>query len=272
MAYKVITIDGDGTLLNSDLSISPENKKAIAYAREKGARVLLCSGRSYMTLREFAREVGLQKGDVVICFNGALIIDGGTDETLFSSQISAQKANEVLDLLKPIKTEKADFLIYTDSYSALVERESADVKAYQEISKVNVTVVPNLQSAVSDLGEIVKILILGERDVLPAMAKAAESAGIVGLSSFFSSETLYEFISEDCSKGTGLAYAAKRYGADMAETIAIGDQANDISMIKAAGVGVAMKNATDEAKAAADYVTEHDNNHAGVAEAIYKFV
>ena len=88
----------------------------------------------------------------------------------------------------------------------------------------------------------------------------------------FSKPEMLEFSHMLSNKGAAVRYMADFYHEPIENTIAVGDEENDCPMIEAAGVGVAMANASDAAKAVADYVTEHDNNHSGIAEVIEKFV
>ena len=92
------------------------------------------------------------------------------------------------------------------------------------------------------------------------------------LDAFFSCEQYLEIIPRGLSKGNVLVQLAQRLGIPIENTVAAGDAANDLSMLRAAGIGVAMCNGTDEAKAAADAVTCRDNNHDGIAEIIEKYL
>ena len=87
-----------------------------------------------------------------------------------------------------------------------------------------------------------------------------------------SSKIFLEFLHRGIEKGSALKSLASYLNVKMDETMAIGDAGNDISMIKAAGIGVAMKNAFPEVLEIADYITENDNNNSGVAEALNKFI
>lgn len=92
------------------------------------------------------------------------------------------------------------------------------------------------------------------------------------LDAFFSCEQCLEIIPRGLSKGNALVQLAQRLGIPIENTVAAGDAANDLSMLRATGIGVAMCNGTDEAKAAADAVTCRDNNHDGIAEIIEKYL
>jgi len=89
---------------------------------------------------------------------------------------------------------------------------------------------------------------------------------------FFSSVEFLEVVAKNLNKGNGLRMMAEILQIPLADTVAIGDEENDVSMLKAAGIGCAMSNGSASAKAAADYVTEKDNNNGGAAEAIRRFI
>ena len=89
---------------------------------------------------------------------------------------------------------------------------------------------------------------------------------------FFSSNEYLEHVAPGINKGAAVAFLCEYTGIPLCNTVAAGDAENDISMIKAAHVGCAMKNAEENVKKAADYITENDNNHDGVAEIICKFI
>ena len=89
---------------------------------------------------------------------------------------------------------------------------------------------------------------------------------------FFSCDQYLEVVPKGMNKGQAVERMCRLLGVDIADAVAVGDEANDLSMIRAAGVGVAMANGTGEVKAAADYVTTRDNNHDGVAEVVEVFL
>ena len=92
------------------------------------------------------------------------------------------------------------------------------------------------------------------------------------LNSFFSCKEYIEIIPKTCGKGLALRRLAEILEIPVEDTIGVGDEANDLTMVEAAGLGVCMANGIPEVKAAADYITERDNNHDGVAEVLEKFV
>ena len=89
---------------------------------------------------------------------------------------------------------------------------------------------------------------------------------------FFSRSEYLEYCPKDTDKGSGLRYISKFLNIPMENTVAVGDERNDIPMIQAANIGVAVKNGHEDLKKAADYITEHDNEHGAVAEVIEKFI
>ena len=88
---------------------------------------------------------------------------------------------------------------------------------------------------------------------------------------FFSCDQYLEIVPRGMSKGEAVKMLCAKMGVDIADAVAVGDAANDLSMIEAAGIGVAMANGTEEVKAVADYITARDNNHDGIAEVVQRF-
>ena len=122
--------------------------------------------------------------------------------------------------------------------------------------------------------ETVKLLFIDLKDHAKLEAFRAEAAARCGgaLSLFFSNRWFLECVRAGVSKGDAVRRLAALLGVPIERTIAVGDQENDLPMIRAAGIGCAMANATDALKAEADYVTERDADHSGVAEIIKKFL
>ena len=116
--------------------------------------------------------------------------------------------------------------------------------------------------------EIYKVMAIdyNSRDELYKLQQEMENDSDNVFDSFFSNKWFYEFTEMGANKGEALRSLAKHLGLSIEDTVAMGDEQNDISMIEAAGVGVAMINGNENVKAVADVITNNDNNHGGVAE------
>jgi len=275
--FDLIAVDADGTLLSSDMMISEENKRAINYALDKGIHVVLCSGRSIDSLNIFAEETGLkQRERFIITLNGAAVFDSMNNELIHSATLDAKTSLLVIEEIKKQSNSGLNFdlVIHNSDGFTYAENTAGEfARVYEKISKLTLKIVDDIaKDGVDDELGVNKLLLIGENETLGAVEKALNSLNLGNADIFFSSEMLLEIADKRATKGNGLAFVAEKLGISMKRTIAIGDHCNDISMIKAAGLGVAMKGAVDDAKAVADYITEKSNDENGVSEVIYKFI
>ena len=160
-------------------------------------------------------------------------------------------------------------LFYYDDRNFMIEKLTDEVKSYCWMMQANPSI---LQEPTDYEGEFTKCLISGERKNLSALKCYVEKKAGDIFDLFYSSETYLELVKKGVSKGNALAATAQEANVPLAETIAIGDSDNDLSMILQAGLGVAMKNGEAHVKAAADYITERSCEENGVAEVIEKFI
>ena len=268
--YKLVAIDMDGTLLSNDRTISAENKAAIRAASDLGAKIVICSGRSYQSLRFFADEIGLRTpGNYVIAFNGGMILESDTDKIIYETRLDRALAMEIVEAAKPFSPAAAT-IVYRDIKHIIVTPGIPNADLYIQSSRTTPIFTDDINSEITD--DVQKVMLAGEWEDLqePAAAISAQFEGRCNMA--FSGPYLFECNELHTTKASGLATLCTRLGIDMRETIAIGDQFNDLSMIQAAGLGVCMANGADGVKEAADYVTTRDCNHSGVAEVLQKFI
>ena len=278
--YKLIAFDGDGTLLNNKMKIPKVNIEAIKYAQDKGVVAALCSGRSLASLKVFAQEIGLGANDYIIGFNGGTIYRALENEPFYKVMLPLERSkyliheiNSVRNSDKTVKEETA-FIIYNDVYSILVEETSARGKkaaeSYQKAAMVSVEYAEDLAAALTD--DVYKILLVGVKRSLAVIEDYLLSLKMPDVDVMYSSEHLQEIIHKDAQKGVAVKFLADKLNIPMSDVVAIGDQSNDLSMLAAAGMGIAMANGTEEARRIANRITQKDNNEGGVAEAIYRFI
>jgi len=269
--YKIIACDLDETLLSDDHSISKENIEAIHCAKQKGVRFVLATGRGYRTVQGTLRTLGLfeEEDEYVISFNGGAITENKNNKVLEFNGISYELAEALFnfglkyDVCIHVYTD-TDVYIYrfndeekkylNGRMDGCIELENADISFLQDKSFVKVL----YQNCDLKLLEQIEEDIKGITD-----GNAAVS---------YSSNRYIEFNHIDVNKGKGLLTLAKKLGIKQEETIAIGDNINDLPMILAAGLGVCVKNAVEEMKAQAQYVCNNTNNESAIAEVINKFI
>jgi Cof subfamily protein (haloacid dehalogenase superfamily) len=267
LSIKLIAIDLDGTLLNDKKQITEDNINAINAASKQGVSVVLCTGRPITGIKRYLAQLELNNpNEYAITYNGALA-QTLTGETLIKHTLSFEDylaaeafSHEVgvhfhVDGKNHIYTANQNISTYTVGESFLVEMGLR----YRAVDEMN----PEL--------EMPKVMFIDDPAVLGAardriFERFADDFSVVQSEPYF-----VELMPKNVSKGNAVSELANRLGLELDQVMAIGDQGNDLSMIKAAGTGVAMANAIDEVKANAQFITAN-NNDSGVARAIEKFV
>ncbi len=266
--YKIIACDLDGTLLDDNKKISSENYNAIQRAIEKGCKFVISSGRSNMSVDHFNRYFGFDNvKNYAMAYNGAYIYRTDTDEVLSEYLVPSREATDAIRLCRRFDI---DVITYRDRM-LWQDKESALITQYAERNMIERTTIYNIEEIAQK--PVSKVIALGSFNELKRLEKAVYDTGLSDrLTTCFSADILFEFNPLGIDKGTGLCELAKKLGIDIKETIAIGDNYNDLPMIESAGLGVCCKNGEDGVKALSDYVTQNDNNNSAVAEVIEKFV
>lgn len=271
--YRLIAADLDETLLDSGHHVPERVRAAISAARERGARFVPATGRPFASVSGTLEELGLlgAPGEYVLSFNGGVITENSQLRPLTSCGLDPARAEE----LYRYGVQRGFCMhLYTLDH-VYVRNFLPEERAYIE-GRMNIVETDEKDLGfLSQTGEsVVKLLFMSlDIDLLRQTERELAEMGLTeGLEVVYSSNRYLEFNAPGISKGIGLLELARMLGVPPEETMAIGDSSNDISMIRAAGLGVAVANATDEAKAAADYVCRDDNDAGGVAEAIEKFV
>ena len=267
---KALFLDLDGTLLNDRKEITPGNRAAIERALAAGHRVVITTGRPLVSAIEQARRLELTSpGCYLIAFNGGILYDMGARKVLFEETVP-------LDLVRAVYEEANRRELHIQTYDerrVLVEPRCDDdaLRRYCANILMEYAVIPGVDALTR---EPAKMLVIDFEQKEPLIAFRDWVLERYGerLDSFFSCEEYLEIIPRGLSKGSALLQLAGRLGIPREHTVSAGDAANDLSMLEAAGIGVAMCNGTDEAKAAADAVTTRDNNHDGIAEVIEKYL
>ena len=263
--YKAVFIDIDGTLIKSDHSISPSTIATIARLREKGILVILVSARPLHGITTIAQEVGLSDAPIA-SLNGGYIVHGS--DILFESYINASTAGKLYEQLAAYKVT----LIWYQQQKWFAELSNQQVEKEQKITSVPIIIEPFRQTLNSweqaNTGPN-KILIVGDVAEINSIQNKLQPLYRNELNMYTSKPIYLEVMNLPASKTNAIKFLISTYGINREETIAIGDNFNDKEMIEFAGLGVAMGNAPDEVKAAADFVTDTNNND-GVRKALEK--
>ena len=266
MKYKAIFIDCDKTLLNDSHALSEENAAALKECAAAGVSVILCSGRSSVNILNFINTMDIPAVEYFVAFNGCLVCDAGgavIRQKLLKKDIA-------LEILAKLKETKLSPIFYNDPAYTVIERETDWTKAYYEITRLRHEVVSDYAAAMND--EIPKVLCLGPQDEIEAFREHMRDTVGGRFNMFASAQLMLEFTAIGALKGDALVWLAGRMGIGRSQIAAIGDNENDIGMIRAAGIGAAVANALPSVKEAADVVTRADNNGGAVAEFVREHV
>ena len=262
----MVVMDMDDTLLRDDHTISKKNKMMIKEAQESGVKVVLASGRPTFAMRDYAKELELDKySSYMLSYNGAVITDCKEDEAIFQKSLSKETAHELYELSKEhnvfIHTYLNDDIILEEN------NEYTDIE--HNITGMDVKVVENFKEIVQE--DVIKVLMLEEPTYLKEVAEKLKPLVLDKMNMTISKPFFLEFMDKGIDKSTSLERLINKLGIKQEEVIAIGDSYNDLGMIKYAGLGICVENAPDDMKIHADFITESCMDD-GVAKVIEKFV
>ncbi len=268
MKYKLIAIDVDGTLLNSENKISSRTQAALIKAQQMGVRIALVSGRPTYGLLPIAKEIGLGTyGGYILSYNGGQIINAQNGEILFERRISP----EILPYIEK-KAEKNGFPMYTYHDDTLITNNGDNVHIQNEakLNNLQMIVEPELSIAI-DFAPCECVLVSDDEKALTEL-KEHWKKRLSGTVDVFRSEKYFlEVVPCGIDKAATLAALLEILSIPHDEVMAIGDGVRDVAMLQTSGMGVAMKNAQHAVKACADHVTE-SNDKDGVAVVIENMV
>ena len=267
--YRLIVSDLDETLLNTDKAVSDGNRKAIQAAREMGVRFAPASGRGYRSMEKTLKELDLydRAGEYVISFNGGAITENRGNRLLHFAGLPFAEAEELYR-----RAFRYDVCIHVYTIDTVYlynfkQSERDFLRGRMEVVEVQDRNLDFLRGQ-----EVVKCLYMNtDHEYLEEIARdLSDITGDMDVS--YSSNRYLEFNRKGVNKGSGLRKLAELLGVDMKDTIAIGDNYNDLTMIQAAGLGVGVGNTVEELKPLCDYVAAADCDHDAVAEVLRKFV
>ena len=256
----LICTDLDGTLLNSNRRVSEENTRAIEYFKGEGGSFTFITGRPYYTARATYEMV--MPNVPFGCLNGGGIYDGEKCEYIMHRELD-KSAFSIVDF---VVCKIPDIAVHV--YTPHITYFSKITEASHIYSQIT-----GCELIHRDMREIdcpVSKIVFAHTNVdkIDEVVELVKSHPLCEGFAFIRSErSLFEILPKESSKGSLLCELAAHLGVDMKNTVAVGDYNNDISMIKAAGIGYAVANAVEEAKAAADRVTV-SNNESAIAKII----
>ncbi len=262
--YKMLVLDLDDTLLRDDYSISTRTKDLLISAQEAGVKVVLASGRPTLAMERYATELKLTAYDsYMISFNGGVVTSLKQKEILFESCLTQEEVHSLHDF----SIENDVHIITYNENGIISETESEYIDVEVKLTGIAHHKVPSFKAETSSA---VKCILLEHPDYLKCIEKKlkAERSDLnVSLSKPF----FLEVTPKGIDKAASLDFLAKRLGIKSCEVIAVGNAANDLSMIEYAGLGIWVDNVSDVLRHKADFVVASNNND-GVAEVVEKFI
>ena len=267
MGYELIVLDLDGTLTNKDKVITPKTKEALMKVQEKGKKVVLASGRPTQGVVHLADELRLGDfGGFILSNNGGMIINDKTKEVVFSALLPLEANKKIIRLSKE---HRVDILTYEGERIITNNKECPYGQLESRINGMELKEVEDVEGYVDF--RVPKFLMLDDGDYLETVEPRVKAALGKNFSVYRSEPFFLEILPKGIDKAQSLERLLERMGLTKEEMIACGDGYNDLSMIKYAGLGVAMENAVLPVRNAADYITLSNNND-GVAHVVEKFM
>ena len=274
---KVIILDVDGTLTNSKKIVTKKTKNALIKAQEKGAILVLASGRPTSGLMDLAKELKMNENNgLLVAFNGSKVVDCENNKVLFNETMSIKEGQAVLEHLKNFNVkpmiDKDDYMYVNNVFDNEINYKGVPFNIIQYEArggKFKLWEKDDL-AAFADY-PLNKILTAGEPEYLKAHYKEMMEPFKDTLNCMFTADFYFEFTAKGIDKAKALDSVLIPMGYKKEEMIAFGDGHNDASMVKYAGIGVAMANAVDDLKAIANEITL-SNEEDGIAYTLSKYI
>lgn len=271
---QIIGLDLDGTLLNDQKAICDRNIEVLMKTKEQGAKIVLCSGRAPEGMQRELKILGLkEKGQYAVGLNGAVVYEADTGKVIHQTLMQPEAVRTMVETGRKFR-DRMNIQLYTGG-QVYVERWDETTDYYEKATGSHPKLVEDVLEFVNETIKIVffhkgefdysleKITKL-KNDCLPSVPQGTQCV--------ISAPYLVEFLDESIDKGIGMDILAHYLNVPQSDVMCVGDQENDMPMLKYAGLSVVMANGAPHVKELAHYVTESDNNEGGVAEAVEKFV
>ncbi|MBJ8325170.1 Cof-type HAD-IIB family hydrolase [Streptococcus pacificus] len=265
---KLLALDLDGTLFNSQKEVPFLNKIAITQAKNKGVKVVITTGRPLKAIGNLLEFLDLKsQEDYSITFNGGLIQKNNGD-SLFQKTLSRKEVERITEMLLSLGLP-VDILSDSKSYTlAAGNHHSLYPSANVLLDFHNIKTLDELPHDIV-YNKVVSVFDADYLDQqLPKIPKQFHEAFEI----FKSRDILLEMMPKGVDKGSALAILGEHLGIKREEMMAIGDEENDLSMLRWVGFPVAMKNASETVKKEITRLTSRTNDESGVAEAIEKYI
>lgn len=266
MAYELLVMDLDGTLTNSEKKITSKTKEALFRIQKEGVHIALASGRPTPGVIGLAEELELERyGGYILSYNGANVMRMDTKEVIFQNVIPKEF---IEPLYKAALAEQVGII----SYSSNEIISGTEIDHYMEMeSKITGMPIRKVKDFPTFIDfPVNKCLMTAEGSYMEQVLKRMKER-FPALNLFRSEPYYLEVMPQDVDKAYSLSRLLEHTGLNRKQMICCGDGFNDISMIRYAGLGIAMANAQPEVKKEANYITG-SNDEDGIAQVIEKFI
>lgn len=264
---RLIVLDIDGTLTNSEKEITEATLKTLFKARQSGAEIVLASGRPVHGIMPVADKLNLKEhGGYILAFNGGIVLDCRSGENIFLKEIPHEMAGE----LKACADEfSLALLSYEDGYIISEKPDDIYVQKESVINGLPVKKIDDFSTYVNF--PVTKCIMTGDGEKLEKIEKIMQKRFEGRLSIYRSEPYFLEIMPLGIDKANSLRFLLDTLRADKEEMIAFGDGHNDVTMLEFAGLGIAMANAQEAVREKADFVTL-GNDEDGVAYAVKRLM
>ena len=266
---KLLFTDLDGTLLNNDSMVSPDTKTFLDEFIAAGNKLILSSGRPKDSVLEVKNDAGLtQPGILLSCYNGAQIYDCDSHRSIMEKKLP-------LPYISYLQKQASDYGVHIHTYtedSIVSPADNEEVRFYRRRIHLPLIISPSLSDALTEEPCKMIAINLHDHSRLEAFRMGIADWAEDKIQTIFSNDMYLELFRHDAGKGNALRFLCDYFGVSLSDAYAAGDADNDISMLQAAGTGIAMLNATDSVKQAADIITELDNDNDGLAKIMRKLL
>ena len=268
MSEKILFTDLDGTLLTSDKKISPYMQQLLSDMVRAGHHLVLTSGRALSSILKVAERSGLLFPDtLIIAANGNEIYDCSTGDFLVKKSVPTEIAQGVINLAH-------SYGIHIQSYDdthVVCEKDCPEVAQYKRSTGMDAIFTDDIMGTIGHAPYKLLAIHLSDRSRLDTLRQEVLSRYGDTVTAIFSCDEYLEVFDKTAGKGNAIRFICDYLSIPITDVVAAGDAENDISMLDAAGIGVAMANADSEVKKHADFITQKDNDHDGLSEAILRF-
>ncbi len=260
---KLLFTDLDGTLLNNESRVSPGTKAFLDEFLLAGNKLILSSGRPLLSILEVKEKAGLtQPGIFLTCSNGSQIYDCDRSTSILEKRLP-------LSYIPYLQSQADKYNLHIQTYrsDAIVSpAEDEEVTYYRRKIHLPLVVSPVLRDALTEGPFKMLAISLEDARKLEAFRQSIASWAENKVRTIYSNHMYLELFDWNAGKGNAVRFLCDYFHVPLSDAYAAGDADNDISMLTAAGTGIAMQNASDNVKQRADVITSLDNDHDGLAK------